>query len=148
MNHQLPAYLPEAALPMYYRGIGRSLWYKSNADVVKVPGRIEGFPSHRHPDLWRGVGIAVAYVGGCDDNTLKQLFQLSGTNGIQLASGAALAVRSRKEAGSVTTDTDRCCRVWYTLIMNEQMANTDAPEKEDAYLNWIMLVEEGSIEQF
>ena len=29
INQQLPVYLPEAAMPVYEQGIGRSLWYTS-----------------------------------------------------------------------------------------------------------------------
>jgi enediyne biosynthesis protein E3 len=154
INPQLPLYLPEAAMPLYDQGIGRSLWYTSNADINKIHSNVDNFPVSRHAGLWRGIGIAVAYVGGCDEETLKTLLQYAGTNRIELAYGAALAARSRMEANAVTTDTDRCSRLWFTLTANEvNMFSIDpveraAIENEEVYLNWIAKVEEGLANSF
>ncbi len=136
LSRQLPAYLPEAALPMYDQGVGRSLWYSCRADMDKVKNKIEGFPAERQAALWRGMGIAVAYVGGCDNTYLESLWQDAGANRIQLATGAALAARSRIMANTMTADTDRCSRLWFTL-------SSDIPGNinEDAYNNWIDQIE-------
>ncbi len=145
LSQQIPAYLPEAAMPMYDQGVGRSLWYSCGADIDKVKTKIETFPRERQADLWRGIGIAVAYVGGCDDEYLKTLLKYAGANSIQLACGAALAARSRTMANTMTADTDRCSRLWFALT-------TDAAviANEDAYCNWIKQMEEtlsGSFEK-
>ncbi|MBK7307926.1 MAG: DUF1702 family protein [Chitinophagaceae bacterium] len=84
-----------------------------------------------------GVGIAVAYVGGCDDADLKTLLQQAATNGFQLACGAALAARSRTIANTMTADTDRCSRLWYTLTVDDTVIIN-----EDAYCKWIKQIEE------
>jgi hypothetical protein len=136
INQQLPAYLPAAALPMYYQGVGRSIWYTEKADIYQIRSKIESFASERHADLWRGVGIAVAYVGGCDDDDLKMLFKYASVNGYQLACGAALAARSRTMANTMTADTDRCSRLWFALSADDVILN------EDAYCNWIKKIEE------
>lgn len=133
----VPVYLPAAAMPMYNQGIGRSIWYTEKADINKICSTIETFAADRHADLWRGVGIAVAYVGGCDDANLKTLLQYAASNGFQLACGAALAARSRTMANAMTADTDRCCRLWFSLT-----ADTAAIANEDVYCNWIMQIEE------
>ncbi len=154
INQQLPLYLPEAAMLVYDQGIGRSLWYTSNADINKVLSNINSFPVRRHASLWRGVGIAVAYVGGCDEQTLKTLLRYAGTNRIQLAYGAALAARSRREANAVTTDTDQCSRLWFILTSGEantfsiDRADPAAIENEEVYLNWIAQVEERLADSF
>jgi hypothetical protein len=85
MNQQLPGYLPEGIMSMFDQGVGRSLWYTCNADINKIRSMIKSFPAFREASLWRGIGIAVAYVGGCDDDTLKTLLQYAGTNRFQLA---------------------------------------------------------------
>lgn len=133
----VPVYLPAAAMPMYNQGIGRSIWYTEKADINKICSTIETFAADRHADLWRGVGIAVAYVGGCDDANLKTLLQYAASNGFQLACGAALAARSRTMANTMTEDTDRCSRLWFSLT-----ADTAAIANEDVYCNWIMQIEE------
>jgi hypothetical protein len=136
-NQELPVYLPAAAMPMYDQGIGRSIWYTEKADIHKICSKIETFASSRHADLWRGVGIAVAYVGGCDDEDLKTLFRYASTNSFQLACGAALAARSRTMANTMTADTDRCSRLWFALS-----ADATATANEDVYCDWIKQVEE------
>ncbi|MEP7169077.1 MAG: DUF1702 family protein, partial [Bacteroidota bacterium] len=79
----------------YDEGIGRSLWYSCKGDPAKVSGMIQTFSSSRHADLWRGVGIACSYVGGSDDNILKNIFSLSGKHSIQLKTGAVMIAKSR-----------------------------------------------------
>ncbi len=133
LSQQLPEYLPAAAMPMYDQGVGRSIWYTAKANINKIHSMIKTFPLNRQAGLWRGIGIAVAYVGGCNDADLKILFQYAASNGPQLASGAALAARSRMRANSMTTDTDSCSRLWFTLA---------SEEFEITYHNWINQIEE------
>ena len=145
---QLPTYLPVAALPMYDQGIGRSIWYTEKADIHKICSTIETFAANRHADLWRGVGIAVAYVGGCDDEELKILWQYAAVNGFQLACGAALAARSRTIANTMTDDTNRCSRLWFALTATDVQvtafvsANTLSTTAEERYCDWIKKIEE------
>lgn len=151
INRQLPVYLPEVAMPIYDQGVGRSLWYTSNADINMIRSKVEHFPASRHADLWRGIGIAVAYVGGCDEDTLKILLQYAATNRIQLACGAALAARSRMKANSMTIDTDQCSRLWFTLTASEANMFSSDPAiigNEEVYFNWITQVEEGLANSF
>jgi hypothetical protein len=119
LNRQLPGNVPKATMSMYDQGVGRSLWYTCSTDIVKIRSIIESFPAVRRPSLWRGIGIAVAYVGGCDDDILKTLLQYAATNRIQLTYGAALALRSRIEANTLTTDTAHCSRLWFTHTASE-----------------------------
>ncbi len=142
-NKELPVYLPAAAMPMYDQGVGRSIWYTEKADIHKIRSTIETFAASRHADLWRGVGIAVAYVGGCDDADLKTLLKSAGSSAFQLACGAALAARSRTIANTMTTDTDRCSRLWFAGTSdNADMVN------EDVYCNWIKQIEERLSDSF
>ena len=154
MNQQLPGYLPEGIMSMFDQGVGRSLWYTCNADINKIRSMIKSFPAFREASLWRGIGIAVAYVGGCDDDILKTLLQYAATNRIQLTYGAALASRSRMEANTMTTDTDRCSRLWFALTASEtniislDPANHLTDENERVYFNWIEQVDEGLVNSF
>lgn len=154
LSQQLPDYLPEAALPIYDQGVGRCLWYSCLADIDKVKTKIEGFPAERQASLWRGMGIAVAYVGGCEDVYLKMLWQHAGVHGLQLAYGAALANRSRMNAGTITADTDRCSRLWFNLsaveteICTAETIDKTGIENEAVYLNWIQDIETRLAESF
>ncbi len=131
INQQLPGYMPNEAMNFYYQGIGRSLWYSCNADIEKVRSSIENFPTDLHADLWRGIGIAVAYVGGYDADTLKNIFESANLHQEQLASGAALAAQSRMEANAITPDTSLCSRLWFKLCCEENMIV--AVDTEDVY---------------
>ena len=154
LSQQIPVYLPKAALPMYDQGVGRSLWYSCRADIDKVKTKIESFPKERQADLWRGVGIAVAYVGGCDDEYLQTLLKYAGPNGFQLACGAALAARSRTMANTMTADTNRCSRLWFALTAGETNIFSPIPVNitdvyyEAVYINWIKQIETGLANSF
>lgn len=141
MNQELPVYLPDVIMPMYDQGVGRSIWYTEKTAIHKISSKIETFAMDRHASLWRGVGIAVAYVGGCDDADLKLLLQYAGTHSFQLACGAALAARSRTMANSMTADTNRCSRLWFELT-------TGTITNEDVYCNWIKEIEETLSDSF
>ena len=148
LSQQLPAYLPAAALPMYDQGVGRSIWYTAKTDINKIHSLIETFPVSRQADMWRGIGIAVAYVGGCSEEDLKTLLQYAGTNGPQLACGAALAARSRMLANTKTADTNGCSRLWFSHTARElnlfpvNLADMNDGEFEIIYLKWITEIEE------
>ncbi len=148
LSQQLPAYLPGSVLQFYDQGVGRSLWYTFDGDINKICSRVESFPAGRQPGLWRGVGIAVAYVGGCDEKSLETLSKYVASNDIQLAYGAALAVRSRATANTMTADTDQCSRFWYTLTAGKKNRIGEDPgvpakiKDETIYMNWIKQVEE------
>lgn len=154
INKQLPAYLPTAAMPMYDQGIGRSIWYTEKADIHKIYSAIETFEANRHADLWRGVGIAVAYVGGCDDADLKILLHAAAANGFQLACGAALAARSRTMANTMTSDTNRCSRLWFAATATDLQAtdfirqHISGVTNEEIYGVWIKKIEERLAENF
>ncbi len=107
--------MPIESMNFYYQGIGRSLWYSSGGDIEKVRSTIENFPTDLHAGLWKGIGIAVAYVGGCDGDTLKIIFESANVHQAQLASGSALAAISRMEANTISSDTNLCSKLWFKL---------------------------------
>lgn len=147
LSQQLPAYLPVEVLPMYYQGVGRSIWYMAKTAIPAILSVIKTFPANTQPDLWRGIGIAVAYVGGCSTADLIILWHCAGVNGPQLACGAALAARARLLADTMTADTERCSYLWYAVTKEKlelnkhlQMPSISNTDKE-TYLNWIMQTE-------
>lgn len=115
LNQQLPDYLPANLLPKYDQGIGRSLWYTYEADIDRIKSKIDSFSSDRQSSFWRGLGIAIAYIGGCDDKVLKNIFDNAGEHAEQLVQGSALVLKSRIQAGTATDDTGHCERTWATL---------------------------------
>ena len=136
----VPTYISEKALPAYYQGLGRSLWYISKGDVAKTNELLLGFPTAQHSTMWRGVGIAVAYVGGCDEATLKAMKTISGIFLPQLKCGVALAARSRVQAGSLTEDAELCSSIICNCSAAELSQVTDDKECDD-YFQWLISIE-------
>ena len=136
----VPTYISEKELSAYYQGLGRSLWYISKGDAAKTKELLFGFPELRHADMWRGVGIAVAYVGGCDEAMLNDLKTFSGNFLPQFKCGVALAARSRMQAGSITEDTELCSHIICNYSAAQATHLTVHAEGED-YFQWLYSIE-------
>lgn len=125
------------------QGIGRSLWYNSKGDITAAKTTLETFAPERHADLWRGLGIAIAYVGGCNEETLRDIFAKAGAYQKQLAAGSAMALISRHYAGYISADTELVCKVWCgksadeVVEMNERLRSGIDLEKDGAYGEWV-----------
>lgn len=137
----VPTYITGKALAVYFQGVGRSLWYISKGDAAKTNELLCSFDKQYHADMWRGVGIAVAYVGGCDEAMLNSLSQFSVNYKTQLACGVALAVRSRTQADSITDDAELCCRILCNRSADEAAKITVEAECND-YSEWLKQIEE------
>jgi enediyne biosynthesis protein E3 len=111
-THSLPDWLTDAELPAFDRGVGRSLWYISKGDVEQLAAMVYSFPDARQPHLWRGVGIAVAYVGGCSETLLGEIASAASVYRPLLLEGAERALRSRTQAGTPTNDAQRTVQAW------------------------------------
>lgn len=88
----------------YDQGLGRSIWYSSKADVQLAAKTVNEFPDNRKPDLWTGLGIAIAYVGGCNQQMLEEILDIPGEYKSNLQAGAKMALATRELAGAVTED--------------------------------------------
>jgi enediyne biosynthesis protein E3 len=115
-TQSIPEGLTDTQLPAFDRGLGRSLWYISKGDVEMMLRMTAAFPERRQPDLWRGIGIAVAFVGGCSEPLLTQTASASSAYRPQLLEGAERALRSRTQAGTPTADAERAVRQWMQAI--------------------------------
>ncbi len=134
-NQETQSFVTEKDFPAFDQGLGRSLWYSCKGDVNAVAENIKKFSSLRHPDLWRGVGIASVYVGGCDVNIYKSFFSLAGKHRKQLGIGVAMVAKSRSLTNCLNQYTELACNVWCNLsardvlelaISHESSANTFA----------------------
>lgn len=107
-----PNGLTKGQLPAFDRGLGRSLWYISKGDVELLQRMVAAFSEERQPYLWRGIGIAVAFVGGCSDSLLRDIASASLTHRPRLLEGANRAMTSRLRAGTETHDAEWVVRMW------------------------------------
>lgn len=134
-------------LEAYDQGVGRSLWYLFKGEEEKIKETINTFSPERHSSLWRGIGVASVYVGGCDENHLKSLQLSAGEHQTQLALGAILAARSRVQAKAVTPDVELACRVWCNLSVEDAMilsvkAETDITNTNESFGTWLSKMKE------
>jgi enediyne biosynthesis protein E3 len=114
-HQQIPDLVNDEQLPGFDQGLGRRLWYLVKGNEDALAPCIQGFMLHRHPDLWRGVGVACGYVGGCEKNQLEKLAYLSGKNKAQFRVGIALSVISRVKSKSMTRDLELACQAIFNL---------------------------------
>ncbi len=145
---KLPQELPQKFLNPYDQGLGRSIWYNTKADCEKIAEMLSAFNYERQKDLWRGIGIACVYVGGYDENLLRQLAVVASTHRTQLSVAAALVTRTRAEASSYTNYTEMACRTWcecseeQALTITTNAIPTNEIIKDDPYGEWISNIEE------
>jgi enediyne biosynthesis protein E2 len=107
-EQKVPPPYPWAGAPDYFpravdQGIGRALWFICGAQVPDVVAAVQRFASHRHADLWSGVGLAATFAGGCGPEGLAALRRAAGEHWTALAQGAVFALKARTYAGFVPT---------------------------------------------
>ena len=143
INHlklQVDAAVASSALD---QGLGRSIWYLNKGIIDEAKIMIEGFAVDRRKDLWRGLGIAIAYVGGCDEETLLEIFSKVDIYKSQLAIGAAMALVSRNYANYISADTELVCNVFCNktaneiVLLNEKLRERLDLNEANAYENWL-----------
>jgi hypothetical protein len=122
-NQLIPEGINEQELHGFDQGLGRRLWYIVKGDVTELIQLINPFHSSRHSDLWRGVGIACGYVGGCYKENLERLQNSSTEYKDQLSAGIALAAISRNASNSITGDIELACEIICRMSMKEVLSN-------------------------
>lgn len=136
------------ALSSYYQGLGRSMWYIAKGEIAVAKRMIESFPVDKQNDLWRGLGIAITYVGGCSETYIQHILDEAFNFQRDLATGAAMTLISRNNADSVTPDTELTCKVFCNQS-NDEILATDATIKltidtdaNDAFALWMKRLED------
>lgn len=147
---QAPGFLGGTALSAYYQGLGRSMWYINNGDVEATANMLESIGGDNQEDLWRGLGIAVSYVGGFDETVLQAIYNKAGNYRDELLTGAVLVAISRTTAGNVVSDTELLCNTWLKQSVNQivtryKPTNNNA---DNAYAKWLLEIEMSISESF
>jgi enediyne biosynthesis protein E3 len=146
-GQQQPTGLNAASTSAYFQGIGRGIWYLNHGQISEAQGMIEKFAPEKRMDLWRGLGIACAYAGGCDETVLKDIMAAAGDYRRQLATGAVMTAICRHKAGYITGGTELACKVLCKqnaaqLVSKHVLNNMELKaDTEKGYLNWIAGIE-------
>lgn len=117
-NQEIPANITAQFLSGFDQGVGRSLWYITKGDIDRLKRTIDLFPSERHLDLWRGIGIAVTFVGGIDSTEMHQLEIASGSRIKEFKLGVVMAQSSRVKAESQSESAQKIANYY---IENESL---------------------------
>jgi enediyne biosynthesis protein E3 len=149
-RHAVPTRLTPYGRRLFDQGVGRALWFSSGAVVERVAGLVAAFPSHRHADLWSGVGMASAYAGGARCDGLRSVVaHAAASYHPQLARGAAIAAWGRAKAGNPAAHTDLACEVYCGRGSADAAAVVDAAARdlpmisaEPAFEIWRRRIEE------
>jgi enediyne biosynthesis protein E3 len=144
-----PARLSGYGRRVFDQGFGRSLWFVEGAEVDRVNTTIAAFPPTRHADLWSGVGLASAYVGGIDRAALETLRAMAEPHASHLVQGAAFAAKARQRAANPAPQTELACAVLCGMSADVVAAITDialeslpSDNAEPAYEVWRQRIRE------
>ncbi|HET6769612.1 MAG TPA: DUF1702 family protein [Chitinophagaceae bacterium] len=110
-DQMIPDGIDMQSLHGFDQGLGRRLWYISKGNVDQLIQLLKPFQLARQADLWRGVGIAVGYVGGSNSSNLEQLLNCSSAFKENLYTGVRLAAISRSASDSITSDIELACEI-------------------------------------
>lgn len=121
------------------QGLGRRLWYISKGEVAELFKLVQLFHPSRHADLWRGVGIACGYVGGCIRSNLEQLLVSSNECKDQLCAGVALAAISRSASNSFTDDLELACTIICGKTVKE-LLSLDTTRKQSGLISRLLII--------
>ena len=102
-----PEQVSQEWVSAFYQGLGRSLWYTSQGNVERLIKSIEMYPEKASLDLWRGVGVAITFVGLIDSQSLKLLSKINTNSLNSLKQGVALVLSSISKKNKQTPDLER-----------------------------------------
>lgn len=137
----IPEILDNLKIRAYNQGLGRCFWYNSQAEVEKLARMISIFAEERHFDMWRGIGVAVAYVGGIGNLSLEELIKASGNHFPAFKCGIAIAIQTRTKANAIVSDTEEVCQFLFKSDTNSIAEKLNQFEKGNTYFDWIKKIE-------
>ena len=93
--------IPLESLPDFIQGFGRSFWYSYKGNLEKISSLIIAFKKEDQIYLWRGLGIAIAFVGGLSK---EEWLEIKDNPYIEhLKNGFVLAYPSLKDKETIKT---------------------------------------------
>jgi enediyne biosynthesis protein E3 len=104
---------------LFDAGVGRAMWWVFGADVAPIAAAISSFESERQPEMWAGIGTALAYAGGGPSGASSLLADLAGPFRSDLVSGIPFAAHMRDKGRNSADWTDEVCATLLNLSVAE-----------------------------
>lgn len=114
-NKKINETIDDSHLKYYDQGIGRSIWYCSSGSIERAKQIIEFFSIERQINMWRGLGIAISYVGGFDEDVLEEIKKTSAQFLPEINVGVAMVAKSRLQANTLNKDIELICDSFLNL---------------------------------
>ena len=112
----VPEVVSKEFIPAFDQGLGRSFWYNAKGDIARVLETAALFPKDRHPAFWRGLGVAITYVGGINRGVSMEIKQSAKSNLRHLKYGSLMSVLSREKAKRESVDSSDIARCFVSNI--------------------------------
>ena len=94
---------------LFDAGVGRSFWWVYGAQPDPIAAAIERFEAGRRPEMWTGIGTAMAYAAGHQAGAEKRFLALSREYRVDLLSGIALGANMRHKGRNPAQWTEDVC---------------------------------------
>lgn len=104
---------------LFDAGVGRSMWWVFGADPASVALAISRFDKDRQPEMWAGIGTALAYAGGGPPGASTRLASMAGPFRADLLSGIPFAAHMRDKGCNPAQWTDEVCSTLLELSVAE-----------------------------
>lgn len=139
-----PTELAPVLRAAYDQGLGRAIYFISNCSAAKIREQINTFPIERRAELWAGVGIPAAYVGGLTERELARLIDFAGSYRAELMQGVLLGSDARAKQLLIPDHTDMACniicgaRLSEAMELNSQLTSMLAERESYSMYDWQM----------
>jgi len=138
--------LPSKYFSAYDQGIGRNLWYLSKGEINPLLELTSKFDVDRQEHLWRGIGIAIIYVGAYDQKYFTEVYKASESFKIQFKTGCAMAFNSLKYSESSNQDLESTSKLLFNKSVSEVIKMIEISESniesDDPYNQWLKKMNE------
>jgi hypothetical protein len=94
---------------LFDAGVGRAMWWVFGADSTSIASAISRVDAARRPEMWAGIGTALAYAGGGPPGCSSHLLDLAGAYREDLRSGIPFAAHMRAKGRNPAEWTDEVC---------------------------------------
>ncbi len=111
VNQRYPQGLEPGLKAAYDQGLGRAIYFATNCDPIQMRDMISCFSEDRRAEIWSGIGIPTAYVGGLTEREFKKFLNFAGPYRAELMQGILLGASARAKQNAIPDHTELACNM-------------------------------------